>query len=89
MTSFPELQIEHDGVCKGCALGKLAKSSFPNNESKSKGIFDLVHSALCGPMSVASLGGFWDYILFIDDYSRKAWIYFLKSKDFGEVLGRF
>ena len=89
VTDFPELQIEHDGVCKGCALGKLAKSSFPNSDSKPKGILDLVHSDLCGPMSVASLGGFWYYILFIDDYSRKTWIYFLKSKDSGEVLGRF
>ena len=33
---FLELQIEHDGVCKGCALGKLANRSFPNSERKSK-----------------------------------------------------
>ena len=86
VTSFPELQIEHDGVCKGCALGKLAKSSFPNRESKSKGILDLVHLDLCGLISVASLRGFWYYILFIDNYSWKTWIYFSKSKDSGEVL---
>ena len=55
---FPEILIDHDGVCKGWVLGKLAKSSFPNSESRSKGILDLVHSDLCGPLSVASLGGF-------------------------------
>ena len=27
------------------------------------------------------------FVLFIDDYSRKTWIYFLKTKD--EVFGRF
>lgn len=86
---FPEIQVEHDGVCRGCALGELTKSSFSNSESRSKGILHLVHSDLCGPMLVSSLGGFWCYILFIDDYSRKTWIYFLKSKDSGEVLGRF
>ena len=89
LIGFLGLQIDHDGVCKGCALGKIAKSSFPISESRSNETLDLVHSKLCGPMSIASLGGFCYYILFIDDYSRKTWIYFLKSKDYGEVLGRF
>jgi hypothetical protein len=36
---------------------------------------------------VPSLGNFVYYVLFIDDYSRKTWIYFLKEKD--EVLNKF
>jgi transposase InsO family protein len=32
-------------------------------------------------MTVPSLGNFVYYVLFIDDYSRKRWIYFLKAKD--------
>jgi hypothetical protein len=38
-------------------------------------------------MSVESVSGFRYFVLFIDDYSRKTWIYFLKTKD--EVFGRF
>ena len=38
-------------------------------------------------MMVPSLGNFVYYVLFIDDYSRKTWIYFLKTKD--EVFNRF
>jgi hypothetical protein len=34
-----------------------------------------------------SLGNFVYYVLFIDDYSRKTWIYLLKTKD--EVLNKF
>ena len=38
-------------------------------------------------MTVPSLGNFVYYVLFIDDYSRKTWIYFLKAKD--EVFNKF
>jgi transposase InsO family protein len=31
-------------------------------------------------MSSLSLSGFFYYAIFIDDYSRKCWIYFLKAK---------
>ena len=40
-------------------------------------------------MSVPSLGGFWYYILFIDDFFRKTWTYFLKCKKQKEILKGF
>ena len=52
-------------------------------------MLDLIHSDLCGPMSSVSLRGFEYYVAFIDDHSKKTWIYFLKSKKFEEVLQRF
>ena len=47
----------------------------------------LVHSDLCGPMPSLSLGGAAYFATFIDDYSCKVWVYFLKHKD--DVLGVF
>jgi transposase InsO family protein len=38
-------------------------------------------------MPSTSLTGYVYYVSFIDDYSRKTWVYFLKSKD--EVLEKF
>jgi hypothetical protein len=58
VTILPQLCVEHDGICRGCALGKNAKGSFPSSENRSKGILDLVHSDLCGPMTVAYLSGY-------------------------------
>ena len=37
---------------------------------------------------VPSLGGFWYYILFIEDFSRKTWIYLLKYKESEKILKR-
>jgi hypothetical protein len=76
VTGLPEIHIKHDGICRGCALGKNVK-----------GILDLIHTDVCGPMTVASLNGYLYYVLFIEDHSRKTWIYFLKTKD--GVLARF
>ena len=86
---IPVLQVDHDGTCRGCALGKNAKKSFPDSESRSKEILDLAHSDLYGPMTVASLGGYHYYVSFIDDYSWKTWIYFIKTKESKEVLIKF
>jgi transposase InsO family protein len=38
-------------------------------------------------MSTVSIRGFNYYVSFIDDHSRKTWVYFMKTKD--EVFSRF
>jgi transposase InsO family protein len=52
-----------------------------SSDSRSKGILDLTHLYVCGPMTVSSMNGYLYYVLFIDDHSWKTWIYFLKTKD--------
>jgi hypothetical protein len=67
VTRLPDMQVEHDGVCKGCAPGKNAKGSFSSNDNISKGILDIIHSDVCEQMAVPSLGNFLSYVIFIDD----------------------
>ena len=71
---LPDLKIEHEGTCKGCAQGKNIKNPFPKSDIKTKGTLELIHSSVCGPMPSISLSGYEYYVTFIDDYSRKTWI---------------
>jgi hypothetical protein len=87
VTGLPKIHIEHYGVCRGCALGKNVKGSFSSSDNRSKGILDLIHTDVCGPMTIYFLNIYLYYVLFIDDHSQKTWIYFLKTKD--GVLARF
>jgi hypothetical protein len=52
-----ELQFTHEGICKGCALGKNIKKPFPSNYNRYKEILYLIHSYVCGLMPVKYLGG--------------------------------
>jgi transposase InsO family protein len=87
VTGVPQFGSEHQDVCRGCVLGKFTKASFTSSDIRSAGVLDLVHTYVCGPMSRASLSGREYYLTFIYDYSRKTWIYFLKTKS--EVFKRF
>jgi hypothetical protein len=84
---LPELKVDHEGVCNGCAQGKNIKNSFSKRDSKEKGVLELIHSDMCGLIPSSSISGYVYYVSFIDDYSHKTWVYFLKSKD--EVFSKF
>ena len=68
-------------------MGKHTRKPFSNSETRSKEILDIIHSDVCGPMSDKSLGGHLYYVTFIDDHSRKTWLYLLKKKD--EIFEKF
>jgi hypothetical protein len=48
---------------------------------------EIVHIDLCGPIQTTSLGGRIYFLTFIDDCSRKTWVYFLKHKS--ETFDKF
>ncbi|CAA0832257.1 Uncharacterized mitochondrial protein AtMg00710, partial [Striga hermonthica] len=50
-------------------------------------VLEMVYSDVCGPMEVESLGGSRYFVTFIDDASRKLWVYLLRTK--GEVFQYF
>ena len=87
VTGVPPIKLMHDDVCKGCALGKNVKKPYSSSNRRSKGILDLIHSDLANSMTAPSLGGCLYYVIFINDLSRKTWIYFTKAKN--ETFAKF
>src|SRR5690606_22346411 len=80
--------IDTLGFCEDCVLGKAHKQNFKKGNHTSKETLEYVHSDIWGAPSVMpSLAGKQYFITFIDDYSWKVWIYFLKTKD--EAFERF
>lgn len=77
---LPKLNLPN-GVCEACQLGKQHRTSFPSQSSwKAKRPLQLIHSDLCGPMSVSSFGGNCYFISFIDDDTRNVWVYIVQQK---------
>ncbi|TYK18362.1 Retrovirus-related Pol polyprotein from transposon TNT 1-94 [Cucumis melo var. makuwa] len=77
-----------DQLCEGCLHGKQSRKSFPQESSwRARRPLELVHTDLCGPIKPSSFGKNNYFLLFIDDFSRKTWVYFVKEKS--EVFGMF
>jgi len=58
-----------------------------NKENCAKGILDYIHSDVWVPASIRSHGSARYFATFVDDYSRKIWVYFMREKS--EVFAKF
>ena len=74
-------------VCKECVLAKQTRVSFGDGMHTSKRVLDYVHSDVWGRYSTTSIGGAYYFVSFVDDYSRKVWVYVMKAKS--EVFEKF
>lgn len=68
------------GTYKGCALGNNVNKPFARSDTRSTEVLDLIHSDVCGPMTIKSLSGHQYCVTSIDDFLRKTWLYLLKNK---------
>nr|GFA73253.1 putative ribonuclease H-like domain-containing protein [Tanacetum cinerariifolium] len=79
---LPKMKFEKDHLCSACEQGKIhrkhhrSKTAFASNKP-----LYLLHMDLCGPMRVQSINRKRYVLVFVDDYSRYTWVFFLHSKD--------
>jgi hypothetical protein len=77
--------------CESCILAKHHKDKFIYGVSyRAKAPLEFFHTDLCGWMKMSSLIGNVYFMTFIDDFSRKTWVYLFKKKfeDF-DIFNRF
>ncbi|KAL0316660.1 UNVERIFIED_CONTAM: Retrovirus-related Pol polyprotein from transposon TNT 1-94 [Sesamum radiatum] len=80
MTDLPQIQAI-EGACEACLQGKQHKKPFPSGTSwRAKAVLELIHTDVCGPMRTPSHEQNRYFILFIDDYFRMTWVYFMREK---------
>jgi hypothetical protein len=69
------------GVCEGCVLGKHPQEKFDKGKSQQASApLDLIHGDLMGPFPHPSISKARFVLIFVDDFSRFTWIYFLRQK---------
>lgn len=75
-------------VCEGCLVSKQPRSTFKKYApSRAPTALHVVHSDACGPIQTPSLGDNRYFVTFVDEYTRKIWLYLIKVKS--EVLPMF
>jgi hypothetical protein len=69
------------GVCEGFVLRKHPQEKFDTGKSqRASAPLDLIHSDLMGPFMYPSIKKSRVVLIFVDDFSRFTWIYFLRKK---------
>ena len=74
--------------CEGCVYGKQHRDAFPTKgATRATKLLELIHSDVNGFMRTTSHGGAKYFVTFIDDFSRKTFVYFMQQKS--EVFSKF
>ena len=76
-------------TCEICVKSKDQRKITREAAQRTTEPFQLIQGDLCGPISPESASGLRYFILYIDDFSRTTWVYFLRCKASVEVVSVF
>ncbi|KAL0420659.1 UNVERIFIED_CONTAM: hypothetical protein Slati_3088800 [Sesamum latifolium] len=79
--------LDHLPTCESYLKGKMTKKPFVGQSTIGNGLLDLVHTDVCGPLSIPARVGFSYFITFTDDHSWYGYVYPIRYKS--EAFGRF
>ena len=74
------LDYESLGTCKPCLMGKMTKTLFYGTMERATDLLEIIHTDVCGPMSVKAHDKYCYFLTFTDDLSRYGYIYLMKHK---------
>jgi hypothetical protein len=58
----------------------MTKTPFIGFPERASDLLELIHTDVCGPMSMTARGGFQYFITLTDDLSRYGYVYLMKHK---------
>ena len=61
-------------------MGKMTKTPFSETMERAKDLLEIIHTDVCGPMSVEARGGYRYVLTLTDDLSRYGYVYLMKHK---------
>jgi len=64
-----------------CTLGKYTKSTLNDWDNMAHVVLERIYSDVYGHFFTASTAKHMYYVIFLDDFSRNYWIYFMQKKD--------
>lgn len=67
-------------LCRTCVLAKQIRNSYPSKGNRASEVLELIHTDVNGPLPSASLAGSKYFVTFIDDHSKKVFLYTMKLK---------
>ena len=81
------LDYESVDACKPCLMGKMTKTPFSGTMERATDLLEIIHTDVCGPMSVKAHGKYRYFLTFTDDLSRYGYISLMKQKS--ETIEKF
>ena len=72
--------LESLDACEPCLMGKMTKTPFFGTMEPATDLLEIIHTDVCGPMSVDARGRYRYFLTFTDDLSRYGYIYLMKHK---------
>ena len=67
-------------ACEPCLMGKMTRTTFSGTMERAIDLLEIIHTDVCGPISVEARGGYRYFLTFTDDLSRYGYIYLMKHK---------
>ena len=74
------LDYESFDTCEPCLMGKMTRTPFSRTMERVTDLLEIIHTDVCGPMSVETHGGYHCFLTFTDDLSIYVYIYLMKHK---------
>ena len=74
------LDYESFDTCEPCLMGKTTKAPFNGTMKRANDLLEIIHTDVCGPMSIETRSGYRYFLTIIDDLSRYGYMYLIKHK---------